>query len=555
MNKFIKKIMLLLGCLISFCAGAQNLVSPITINLPANPPANTADWATAVPPVMILAQTKLVNGQVNGLVQESRILVTIKSAGNKVCGTYTPQNAPMSSFSSASKNWSGANVLSLLGQECTLKPGSYELCVQFYSMPGAVQSRILGESCKPFTIADKKDKPTYSPPTNVSPVNEKTFTEKELIAPVTFRWTPIIPRPKDPVVYKLRVWQLMQGQSATQAMKTTTPIVEEEVTNITQMVKKITFPPNAIAQKLFTWNVEASKKNAMGEVEMLGVSEASAFSIQSGTDVSVTKDSVFCKNQQGVYPFKFTILNNNNYNRTFTNLSVYSINAVVQGTAPNYLVIPASQLTPGIGANIAANNSLTVTGNLNYSGNINEIIFLGSTSGGIPPKSGDFDFTDTLRCICTSCDSIKINLPPATKGQLLDNVTISQSISTQLLPSNAPLAIKSITAEIIYFDIVKNDTLCYRCEKNSDRFGKFKIATISNTAFTNTTTTLPNNEVLFTATTAQALTNATFNFEIAAPDINKCCTDKINACIRYTIVTQDCKTCSITQCYELPRTK
>jgi hypothetical protein len=164
-------------------------------------------------------------------------------------------------------------------------------------------------------------------------------------------------------------------------------------------------------------------------------------------------------------------------------------------------------------------------------------------------------FEDLPSCLCTSCDSVKINLPPATKGQLLDNVTIVQTISTQSLPSNAALAIKSITAEIIYFDIIKNDTLCYRCEKNSDNFGKFKIATLSNTAFTNTTTPLPNNEVLFTAATAQALTNATFNFEIAAPNINKCCTDKINACIRYTIVTQDCKTCSITQCYELPRIK
>jgi hypothetical protein len=281
MNQFFKQTLLVVSCFFSFCATAQNLISPITINLPANPPANTAEWAATLPPVMILAQTKMVNGQVNGIVQESRILVTIKSGGSKVCGTYTPQNAPMSNFNSANKNWIGANILTLLGQECILKPGNYELCVQFYALSPA-QGGLLGESCKPFTIVDKKDKTVYSPPSNVSPANEKSFTEKELVAPVTFRWTPIIPRPKDPVVYRLRVWQLMQGQSSTQAMKTTTPMVEEEVTNVTQLVKKITFPCGGRPSNCyFVWNVEASKKNAMGEVELLGVSEPASFGINN----------------------------------------------------------------------------------------------------------------------------------------------------------------------------------------------------------------------------------------------------------------------------------
>jgi hypothetical protein len=295
MQKFLKKLLFLLACTISFCATAQNLISPITINLPANPPANTAEWAATLPPVMILAQTKMVNGQVNGTVQESRILVTIKSGGSKVCGTYTPQNAPMSNFNSANKNWIGANILTLLGQECILKPGNYELCVQFYALSPA-QGGLLGESCKPFTIADKKDKTVYSPPTNVSPINEKVFTEKELNAPLTFRWTPVIPRPKDPVVYRLRVWQLMQGQSGAQAMKSNTPLFEKEVTNITQSVDKITFPPcsyNGSCGNKFTWNVEASKKNAMGEVEMLGVSEPSFFDATKGANEAIQISNIY----------------------------------------------------------------------------------------------------------------------------------------------------------------------------------------------------------------------------------------------------------------------
>ena len=162
---------------------------------------------------------------------------------------------------------------------------------------------------------------------------------------------------------------------------------------------------------------------------------------------------------------------------------------------------------------------------------------------------------DTLHCRCTTCDSVQIKLQPPVTGQANNNVTVQQSISTLSLPSGAALPIKSITAEIIYFDIEKKDTLCYRCEKNSGHFGKFVQAALNNASTFTGSNALPAGEVTYTSPTAQALTNASFDFEIAAPDINKCCSDKINVCVRYTIITADCKSCGIVQCYGLPRTK
>jgi alpha-tubulin suppressor-like RCC1 family protein len=277
MKKKLKQILFFTSCFFSICAIGQNLISPITITLPTNPPPNTAEWATSIPPLMIMAQTKLVNGQVSGMVIESKILVTIKSGGAKVCGTNTAATASTSGFSNATKTWSGANVLSLIGQDCILKAGSYELCVQFYSL----EQRLIGESCKPFTIADKKDKPTYTPPTNISPANDKVLAEKEAKTPLTFRWTPIVPKPKEQISYKLKVWQLMKGQNATTALKANRPVVEKEVKEITQYVK-----PNLMGdiemlenKADLVWRVEASKRNQMGEVEMLGVSEPSFFKV------------------------------------------------------------------------------------------------------------------------------------------------------------------------------------------------------------------------------------------------------------------------------------
>ncbi len=277
MKKKLQKLIFLLVSILTVNVHAQNLITPITISLPTNPPANTAEWATALPPVMITAQTRMLNGQISPIVIESRVLVTIKSAGGKVCGTYTAQNAPMSGFSSATKVWSGANVVSLLGQDCILKAGSYEMCVQFYGLTPA-QAGLIGEACKAFTIKDNSEG-SYSPPTNISPTKDKILTEKEAKAPLTFRWTPVLPKPREAVTYRLKVWQLMQGQNGIAAMKANRPVVEKDVKDITQFVK-----PNLMGdvemfgnkEAQLVWNVEAISATQSGE-KSLGISEPSMF--------------------------------------------------------------------------------------------------------------------------------------------------------------------------------------------------------------------------------------------------------------------------------------
>lgn len=54
--------------------------------------------------------------------------------------------------------------------------------------------------------------------------------------PVTFRWTPVpvVVKPGYTLVYRLKVWQLMQGQDGEQAMKTNKPIVTKDVIGATE---------------------------------------------------------------------------------------------------------------------------------------------------------------------------------------------------------------------------------------------------------------------------------------------------------------------------------
>ena len=280
-----KKILLLIISCYSMVAMGQILISPVTITLPANPPANTADWATVIQSLRILAQAKTTaTGQLSPLVVESRILVTIKtSGGNKVCGIYNQQNAPSSGFNSASKTWAGAAALSLLGQDCVLQPGTYQLCVQFYGL-NAAQAGLLGEGCsKTFTIVDTRQQ-TYSPPQNVQPADGKVFTKEEAKQPINFRWTPVLPKPKAKVKYTVRVWDIPIRANKNQVIKTQPPAIIKETEELTQL----SIPASELKlgrreNSSYAWNVQASKQTQMGDVEMLGTSEATSFGVNEKT--------------------------------------------------------------------------------------------------------------------------------------------------------------------------------------------------------------------------------------------------------------------------------
>lgn len=93
---------------------------------------------------------------------------------------------------------------------------------------------------------------------NVSPENAKTFPADEALQPITFRWTPIVPKPQQVVTYKLRVWQLMQGQNGTAAMRNQPKLVREVVdANEITIAGFYTGPCKPPYLCDFIWTVEA----------------------------------------------------------------------------------------------------------------------------------------------------------------------------------------------------------------------------------------------------------------------------------------------------------
>jgi hypothetical protein len=81
------------------------------------------------------------------------------------------------------------------------------------------------------------DQKTYTPTKDYqAKVLTEAQTEFKLDAPqpVTFRWKSA-PTTGEAVTYRLKVWQLMQGQSGTQAMRSNQPIVTKDVADVSEV--------------------------------------------------------------------------------------------------------------------------------------------------------------------------------------------------------------------------------------------------------------------------------------------------------------------------------
>jgi hypothetical protein len=578
MNKLIFKLLLVICCFCTTWANSQTLVGPITITLPTNPPANTADWATTMPPLMILAQGKMENGRVNGMVQDSKILVTIKSGGGKVCGSYTPQTAPQSNFNTATKSWSGANVLSLLGQGCVLKPGSYELCVQFYGSNPTSSNVVIGESCKPFTIKENT-KETFSPPQNVQPADGKVLTEKEGKAPLTFRWVPVLPKPKEPVTYRLKVWQLMQGQSGAQAMKANNPIIEKEVKDQTQFVK-----PNLMGdvemlqsdkgkQADLVWNVEAVDLKG----KTLGISEPTTFGVSTSAcqyNFKLTVNSVECIGQQnGLNNYKVCI--NSFFQSANTNLTYTSTGSGISVTHPSYTPIYAvSSITPSLTAQNSGGTGTNKTYCFNVAvpaGQTSIIVGLQGDDNNPSPTITCQPGADTLiqlpSCKCNTCD--EKNIGWEIQSQLYYDSTSTNNLLTlhNDIAVNPLLKVVKLSAEIVdFYWYTEGD--CKKCNNNDFYWGNITSGSIKGNKFVPQGTSVADEtgvpltsshqlDFISSSPTGTNLSADTWlNISLPPQTALSCCTDCFRFCVRYTITFMEngvCKTCSIVKCYETKR--
>jgi hypothetical protein len=597
--KKLKLLLLLLG--VGLAAISQ--VNIVSFTVKNTLPATIDSWLSSPGALVLIAQKA--PGQ---RLVEPRLVVQIRSGSAVICGNNAGTGRPVDPFDV--RTFSTADITGILSGCQELKAGSYSICAQFFNADG---KEISKEVCKEFRVEGAANT-EYAPPALISPDNDKKFKLLELQRPVVFRWTPLVPKPREPVTYRLKVWQLMSGQNGTQAMRSNQPIVTKDVDNLTQATVNgiITGPCRPPYLCEFIWSVQALSRNGKPMGNNDGNSEPYTFKML-GNDIDIQYDSVYvsCCNSNGTQSIYVKIKNNLANTVKITQLNIDKVNGVAN-------VIPIIGLTPGLIATIPGNGSQVFTGTIKCIDTATTIRFFVRAEDAADNAITETEVeTDTLDCPCDPCRTLNIKVEK-------DSLVIPKNgnpVQVNLIGSFTglnPNLIKKVTAEIIYFNITQTkDTNCAKCVFDSKHYGNFYPPASALPGYTGPVFNKPDYSRLVTWNSTiikdcggqphgggdgtgtdhgggVEINNPTYNkalgierqtpkrdfgekvavipdnnnpqppvplpnfiLPIAVPEMStlSCCGDVIKICIRYTYYDFCCHACEVIKCYEIKREK
>jgi hypothetical protein len=128
-----------------------------------------------------------------------------------------------------------------------LPADNYTLCVQLVRQPDYAAASLA--VCKNFYLA------TTQLPTLMKPYNEEVLDAKIAQTAITFRWTPVVPHTTTPVTYRLQVFEVLENQTAMQALRSNQPLLDREVKAATQYI----WQPQLSFMAYFTNNENAGE--------------------------------------------------------------------------------------------------------------------------------------------------------------------------------------------------------------------------------------------------------------------------------------------------------
>ncbi len=125
-----------------------------------------------------------------------------------------------------------------------LPAGAYELCVELIS-PQDLRP-LSSKVCRQFSIT------SYQLSVLLSPENGKLLQPSERPA---FRWTQVVPPPQGGARYRLKLFELLEGQAPATVLSGGIPLFERELQAQTQLI----WPPEWVlpaGQKSYVWSVQ-----------------------------------------------------------------------------------------------------------------------------------------------------------------------------------------------------------------------------------------------------------------------------------------------------------
>lgn len=170
--------------------------------------------------VVIKATIKTIDGTVAGSTNLAKAAVITLAGGNQFF--YAADVIP-----AAIMVFNGKYKLSL-DKTGKLPSDNYQLCVQLVTPVDFLP--MSEERCRSFNLA------AFQLPIPVMPANDMELDVKLAQSAITFRWTPVTPRPVFPVTYRILVFEVLPQQQPVQALRSNFPLLDKTITGTTQYI-------------------------------------------------------------------------------------------------------------------------------------------------------------------------------------------------------------------------------------------------------------------------------------------------------------------------------
>lgn len=225
-----KKIFLIAAvCLVTKLSVAQLNTALVLVQAP---PGTLIDWDNKTLTFLVSNAT--------GANFKALIKTEIKTLDGTVAGTTNLAKARQITVGSSNTVLYAADVIQMdamvfngkfkssLDRTGKLPADNYQICVQLVN---ATDYRPLSQPvCRNFTIA------AYQLPIPVMPASEMVLDLEKAKTAITFRWTPVTPKPSEIITYRVTVFEVLTNQTGMQALRSNQPVLTKDVVGTTQYI-------------------------------------------------------------------------------------------------------------------------------------------------------------------------------------------------------------------------------------------------------------------------------------------------------------------------------
>lgn len=229
------KILIALFLLFTVIVHAQ----PITnLVLSTRPPATLSKWSITQGTITLVVNNQGGSGQ--GPTKRVKIKAILKASDGTEVSTTNMNLAQVVILPDGNSVYNAAVVFPLEIQQFTgkyqkslnrtgkLPADNYQLCVQL--VEPTTYAPLSLERCGSFYIA------AAQLPICMMPANEQELDITKARTAITFRWTPLVPKPQGATNYRLQVFEVLEHQTPMQALRSNQPLLDQIIIERTQFI-------------------------------------------------------------------------------------------------------------------------------------------------------------------------------------------------------------------------------------------------------------------------------------------------------------------------------